>query len=353
MQNDSTTIMPLNTSLEELNQTSGAIEYLLSRKDEVFTIAHLFQNIEHVVIVGSGESYIVAMLAASYMSQKLDICCKAWQSYEFINAWQNYNNASTLAIFITSSGRLSPVITAMNLAISSPMKTLCITNNDQIVPSLPHKPDGFIFTEAQKKGMPSQSTTLSLLALYMLSHYRNEQIPQNLYSLIHIVQPIIEKAQDFFIQNKQELKPNKTWVMLGSSYTLPLAESAANLFACGSQTEAFWYPIEEFHHSLRMFMPQSHKIFCLLNPKPEPDDFFLQTAKQLKSLGAEVIFVSPSRISPSSAELMDSKILNINLDEDGDFCPENSVISYLVFLQKLIIDLSLEAVSCGLRRASL
>ncbi|WP_285317217.1 SIS domain-containing protein [Providencia rettgeri] len=288
-------IMPLDKTWQEIISTPRVLAYLLEEPHLVreLAIGIKQQTITQMLFVGSGDSYAIAQFIAIYYEKQLGIDCKAIQSYEFVNGARLLLKDSVVFI-ITASGRPSPVIDALAIASDSSAFVVVVTNhkNDRIR----EQANFVLYTGAEKQGIPTQSTTASLLLLIQLSIYlKSSDINDALAELRLIVEnlaaPIIQKKTIEY-QIDRNYPFEAAHVFLSTGITSFIAEMGCNLLACGPQLLAHSFLIEEYHHSLRLLHDNHLRRFILLLSDKKHESIFLNTAKTLVAQGASVILLS-------------------------------------------------------------
>lgn len=345
-------IMPLKNTQSELDSTGSALSHLWLCSTQIQELADKLakKTVRQVILVGSGDSLAIALTAAHYMEQRLGFPCRAYQSYEFIQNAGAWLTDGDVVIAISASGRPSPVVDALKLAVNSPAMTVGLTN--QPGTDFSRLPDEVLFTNAVKKGIPTQSSTTALLCLMLLtmkwanrggfiddSHYRSEE--SLLDSMISYLPAIQNMLRDRWQQYDRTVFFNWPVTFIDTGCFTGMASLGANLLACGPQLLAQAYLLEEYHHSLRLFITQPKQLFILFAPESFDSVLVRETHEQLLRAGAQVLFIPPSYYSC------------ISKDGNGQVSDKQAVFFNILFLQELSLQLAQDFIAQGGIRATI
>ncbi len=287
-------IMPLDKTWHEITSTPDILAYLFDDTSRVGDLAIRIKQkaITQMLFVGSGDSYAVAQFIAEHYESQLMISCEAIQSYEFVHKTPSLFEESAIFI-ITASGRPSPIIDALTIASNSNAFVIVVTNHENT--QLLSQADYMLCTGAQKQGVPTQSTTASLLLLMQLAIYiKAQHIENDLADLRFtitntIFNDIQKKAFLYHVDENYPFEEPHIFLSTGNAYFI--AEIGCNLLACGPQLLAHSFLIEEYHHSLRLLHDNHLRRFILLLSDKKHEPLFLRTAKTLASQGANVLLL--------------------------------------------------------------
>ncbi|MDE1211599.1 SIS domain-containing protein [Vibrio aestuarianus] len=356
--NEKEAIMPLSATKNEIDGIPAAIRDTVSNLTQIRTVGFALEGIKKVVLIGSGESYIVAKMAEVSANLHSGIVVKAVQSYDF-TVYEEYQVASseTLVIAITSSGRYSQVIIALEKAVANGFKTIALVN-DATKWSRLIRPTYVISTLACKRGMPTQSTICSFIALLNLISFLDKKnaLPKEfvleLVDAPKIIESILTQTEAFFNEELIDLMLNSDgWTCLGAGYSSFVAETMANLLACGPMIEANAMPTEEYHHSLRMFLPQRGKLFFIFDENAQISELNRSTIKDLLNLGAKVLLIHRYDIDEACSESND--FISFNYSSDESLSKEHKCIELLSIAQMIAFLMAKKAVANGLVRAQI
>lgn len=350
--------MPLSATKHEIDGIPAAIRDTVSNLTQIRTVGFALEGIKKVILIGSGESYIVAKMAEVSANLHGGIVVKAVQSYDF-TVYEEYQvaDSDTLVIAITSSGRYSQVIVALEKAIINGFKTIALVN-DATKWSRPIRPAYIISTLACKRGMPTQSTVCSFIALLNLISFidnKNGLTKDFVLELVDtpkIIESVLTQTEAFFDEELIDLMIESTgWTCLGAGYSSFVAETMANLLACGPMIEANAMPIEEYHHSLRMFLPQRGKLFFIFDEDTEISDLTRSTIKDLCNAGAKVLLVHQYKIEEPFSE--SNNFISFNYSVEESLSKEHKSIELLSIAQMIAFLMAKKAVANGLVRAQI
>lgn len=290
---DSKSIMPLIATRREIDSTYALLKQLDQTWLNLFAKSRVnTDELSRIILVGSGDSWAAALIAAAWIESNSTLNCVARQTFEFLNLDLRRYGRECLIIVISASGRPSLVTDALTHAVNSNAQVLGLTNCSGSPFSL--LADDMLYSGAQKKGMPTQSTSATLYLLMRLADVTNANLPRQSYF------SEMNSAEFFEIQRNWSQKDRNAYrdnmvTLLGNHLTWGLALIGSNLLSCGPQIRANAYPIEEFHHSLRLNQVSVGEHFILLPSSQQELEMFIQTGLELLERGAsiEIIDISP------------------------------------------------------------
>lgn len=194
---------------------------------------------------------------------------------------------------ISASGRPSPATRAMQHAIASQAQVLGLTNADGSPFS--QLSDNIIFTGATKRGMPTQSTSATLYLLLRLADVIKGTTPE-FSGLSGLTPGACIDIGEIWKNKKRHHYREKRVIFLGNHLTWGAALTGANLLSCGPQIRSYAFPLEEFHHALRLNQVKEGEHFILLPGSRSERSFYIQTRDALLNQGAscEMIDVPPN-----------------------------------------------------------
>lgn len=281
---DANSIMPLQVTRCEIDETAERLFSLESSWNALFAATIInTQVLSDLILVGSGDSWTAALTAAVYLEQRTTLRCRVLQTYDFLQSNLHRYGQETLIVMISASGRPSPVLDAINYALTSSAQVIGITNG----PGSPFSKTtpNMLFTQAQKKGFPTQSTSATLYLLLRLADALSTNSdsvtwlttqPESQFSTIKKAWQ--SKDLDFYRKNKL--------IFLGSNLSWGMALSGMNLLSSGPQIHADAFLIEEFYHSLRLNQVSEGHHFILLPATLADANFYHATYQSLLKKGA-------------------------------------------------------------------
>lgn len=283
---DSTSIMPLKETRKEIDDTYSLLKQLDLTWFNLFSQCCIeTDKLTRIILVGSGDSWAVALVAAAWIESNSKLHCVARQTFEFLNSDLQRYDKETLIVIISASGRPSPATDALKLAVSTHAQVLGITNDSGSPFSV--LASNMLFSGAQKKGMPTQSTSATLYLLLRLADLINDDSPKLDYVSDLLAREFSQMKLSWHQKERRAFHGNRV-TFLGNHHTWGLAIIGSNLLSCGPQIHADAFLVEEFHHSLRLNQVSVGEHFILLLGSHAEEAFFHQTCAELKEKGASV-----------------------------------------------------------------
>lgn len=180
---DLTAIMPLTATRSEIDATDSLLMQLDRTWPSLFADIKIDTcGISQLILVGSGDSWAAALIAAAWIEEKSQLRCIARQTFEFLNSDIQRCGRETLIVIISASGRPSLVTDALRYALSSQAQVVGLTNSTGSPFSV--LTENMLFSSAQKKGMPTQSTSATLYLLLRLIDFISGKIEQPRFFLV-------------------------------------------------------------------------------------------------------------------------------------------------------------------------
>ena len=352
-------IMPLSYTQKELESTANVLAHLWCQRQTIQLVAHHLakRTIRQIILIGSGDSLAVAKLACFDMETMLHIPCRVWQSYEFIQqATQRLSN-DCLVIAISASGRPSPVLEALRLAIASNAVVIGLTN--QANNPFSQLPEYSLLTHAHKLGVPTQSTTATLFLLLLLgcewANNRKTIASEDYQLILHSLHNVVRQLPDVqktitqhWQQQDRSVFFTQPVTFLSTGSTNAIATLATNLMSCGPQLHTDAFLLEEYHHSLRLNQTNKTQRFIVFTPLIDPLNLIAETKQTLRQIGANMTILSPydylSSLKNHSDSLSCVEIAAINRQTN---------FYHLIFLQTLSLQLAADYLADGGTRVTL
>ena len=111
--------MPLFHTRQEIAGISGLLSAMQLLPDSLAALADIdFASLERLYLVGSGDSYAIALMVEEYLNRCGTIQCRAVQSLAFLGIPVERFSATSLVVVISASGRPSPVLDALAHALA-------------------------------------------------------------------------------------------------------------------------------------------------------------------------------------------------------------------------------------------
>lgn len=248
-------LMPLSATKSEVNHIADYV-YNFSCTNVIATLNKkiCMRNVSNILLIGSGDSYALALLYAALFNQITGLNARGVQSFEFIGENSLYLDKTWLIIIISASGRPSPVVNALEKAQTTDSQVIGITNSEgSVFANLARTP---ICTGATKKGMPTFSNIaaalhLDAIACLLFPDYLNDFILQVDKFREGLTQPS-HKIRAYNCVSFLDFIFRKQVTILGSGCDYGLALLLSNLLWCGPQRNNQALQLEEYLHALRM-----------------------------------------------------------------------------------------------------
>lgn len=292
-ESDSKSIMPLSATRREIDATYTLLRQLDQSWVNLFSKCRIdIYELRQIILVGSGDSWAVALTAAAWIENNSTLNCVARQTFEFLNIDLHRYARETLVVVISASGRPSLVTDALKHAINSQVQVLGLTNNSSSLFS--KLTENMLLSGAQKNGMPTQSTSATLYLLLRLVDMINVTSPR-LDHFTSICRTNFSQIQREWLQTERNMYREKKITFLGNHVTWGLAIAGTNLLSCGPQIRTDAFLVEEFHHSLRLNQVSEGEHFILLPGSQAEHKFYLQTQSALlqKNASVDIIDIKP------------------------------------------------------------
>ncbi len=175
--------------------------------------------VERVCIVGSGDSWTVALCAAAWLGKYTHLFCSALQTWDFLQTDLTRYQKETLIIILSASGRPSLTVDALSHAVCSNAQVLGVTN----CPGTPFCAitENMLYTWANKQGIPTQSSSVTLYTLLRLAQnlcpgLTPLQIEEDLEGKFSQINQHWQQKKAPFLPTKRD-NVSGEWLKLGTS----------------------------------------------------------------------------------------------------------------------------------------
>ncbi|HDZ1004098.1 TPA: SIS domain-containing protein [Klebsiella variicola] len=339
------TAMPLSDTRDEVSNISNLFQHY-NFDDAIKNVKDKMEpsRVKHILLIGSGDSYALALLYAARYNYLLGLPVKTSQSWEFIKENSQYLDETWLVIVLSASGRPSPVVDALIKAQQSTAQVIGISNTGTSFFSV--RAQMLITTGATKSGMPTQSTIGAALCLdtigCCLSGYYRQQWKAESERLRHFFhyQPSISRVS-WIRQFVRQLSSHKVTI-LGSGEDFGLAMLFSNLLWCGPQIPNQVLLLEEYQHALRLNQASVGDLVVIFECTDNTTVLTEQITQKLTSKKVPVRYINHELLSMITGE---NKI---------PFSSEENCRYYaMMLIFNLIISSTEYYLSCGGYRVSL
>jgi Predicted phosphosugar isomerases len=282
-------IMPLSCTRQEIAGISGLLSSMQLQPDSLTALADIdFASLERLYLVGSGDSYAIALIVEEYLNRGGAIQCRAVQSFTFLGLPVEEFSVDSLVVVISASGRPSPVLDALAHALTTKASVVGMTNSSGS--PFANLSSRMLFTLASKKGMPTQSSSATLFLLMQLVE-RIIQAKTAAPGMMNVDTSCLsrdwENAQwQAWLAEYVEAFFSRRVVFLGNGITWGMAYLASNLMACGPQIDASFFHIEEYCHALRLNQANQRHLVLIFPEKNEDQILCTSIQHRLTRQGA-------------------------------------------------------------------
>lgn len=300
MQDAASAIMPLTATREEVSAIARYIKNCDIKIIEEGAVACInAKKIRQILLIGSGDSYALALLYAALINRITLLPARALQSYEFVSEHTEYLDDSWLVVVLSASGRASPVVDALIKAQHTNAQVIGITNNNESLFATQVKK--LLVTQATKRGMPTQSTLamaifLEAIICILQPEYDKQYWPQfRKFCFYAKYLPDISRLSGGDQMLSQLFTKRVT--LLGSGGNLGLATMLSNLLWCGPQLASQALPLEEYEHALRLNQAGAQDLVIIFNCTGSPGVLAWHIKQQLIKKNATVLHVDNQLLS--------------------------------------------------------
>ncbi|EOZ9299949.1 hypothetical protein A3462_05910 [Enterobacter bugandensis] len=286
-----TAVMPLSATRKEVSNIAGYIrrfDYLEST-DVVSNLININQ-IRNILILGSGDSYALALLYSALFNQITGMPVRAIQSWEFICEKSGYLDDSWLVIVLSASGRQSPVVDSLIKAQNYSAQVIGITNNEESIFAI--LAEIRITTGVTKVGMPTLSNIATALWLDAVGGALSTSYKSSMKNEHDQLKTAVEFLPDIasFIWCKElvQLLSTHRITILGSGGDYGLASLFSNLLWCGPQIPNQVLQLEEYAHALRLNQSSEDDLIIIFDCTGSSDLMVKQIVNLLSTSGSSV-----------------------------------------------------------------
>lgn len=248
--------------IKDILETPSRLEFQL--KNTIINLEPLKFN--KIYIAASGSSRNAANIAKYFIEKVVKTPVIVDYAGEFAHRSVAFGK-NDLFIPLSQSGETADVLSALNKAKMSGVRTFAITNNEN---SSIHKlADSAIQAYAgTEKSIPATKTfTCQLMALYLLGMHLGKLHGTEIEK---ITDKIPEKISKFIEQEDQtdaiaeKIKSTKSLILLGRGQNHPLAEEGALKFKETTYINATGYPTGEFLHGHLALLDENFPVISIL-----------------------------------------------------------------------------------------
>lgn len=315
------------------------------------------ENVEHVYMVGCGDSYYAAEAARLFFMEHAGLHVESVESLEFSRYLVHYLPPNSAVVGISNSGTVSRTIEAVSRARERGAKTFAVTTKDTnplakaaemalIVnspPNIKQRPDGHLVVTPG-----SLTYTASLAGVYsaalafghkrgLISASKLECLVKEIESIGDVLDATIKNVEDASREYAQSLLEKRPRIIiLGGGPNFATAR-----FCLAKMYEALRYSahvaeMEEWAHEEYFITDERTELMVIVPPNSECHDRALEQMRGAKDMGAHVIAIG------SAADKDLEPYADIIFDIPGQL-PES--------LTPFVYDIPFQFVSCWLADA--
>nr|WP_241391560.1 SIS domain-containing protein [Yersinia frederiksenii]ULG19853.1 hypothetical protein 49p1_00144 [Yersinia frederiksenii] len=338
-------MMPLSVTRQEVNDIANYIQFFDLRAALKIVSDNIHSdNVRHILLIGSGDSYALALLYAALFNEISALPARAIQAGEILRENVNYLNKSWLVIVLSASGRPSSVLDALIKVQATQAQVISITNTaDSPFAVNAHN---LVTTQAKKVGMPTQSSIASALYLdvigcTLIPDYKRILISE-LTNLRQKMACLSGISKDSWYQTLLCLLFSKRVTLLGSGGDFGLALLLSNLLWCGPQLPNQVLQLEEYEHALRLNQASLDDLVIVFDCTGNSSLIADRIVKRLTNKKLEAIYI-------------DNEFLSLMMRENSSLFSQSGNCRYyaMMFIFSLIISATENHLLAGGSRVSL
>ena len=349
--------MPLAATRKELDQGPDVVARVISAlAADIATLVKQLEarQINHVLILGSGDSYYLGLAARQAFQSCTHIQLTVLQALEF--ACYGFPNIDErCAIFIiSSSGRKSIIWDALERAATTPAFIVGVTDNIADSNPIIHKAHVTLLPRSEKIGWPTQTTSAALTLLFMLavewglqsgrlSPPKAQELNLQIRSMPEKMKNVLETSRSFAEKVAAETVNQNVFTFIASGPNEGVAHIGTALLAEGPQRFGQALPLEELHHSLRQYILQPGNPVILIATHPTCLQRSMDTAQVARERNTCLIGI----ISEQTREIGIYCDAQIDIPETPEFF---SPLLTMIPLQELSIQLAEQRIRQGYNR---
>lgn len=297
------------------------------------------QKISRIILAGSGSSYNAACSAKYFMQKMLRIQVDVQTAHTF-TSYENVIDNETLVVGISQSGESTAAVNSIMKANEWGVPTLAVTSEDGSY--ITEKAHHVIIVPSgeEEAGATTKGYTATVLAFYLaaletarhLNLLEEEEYRSYFNGLTMTIEAIpraIQKADEWYGKNRQELLQAKTLIVSGYGNNYGTALEAGLKFLETSRFPVSVYELEEFMHGPYNAIDESSYIFFIV-PKGASKERALRLNEYFSTKTNHSFMVIKDDGSG------DDKNVCVSFHEEEDFTP----IEYIVPLQVLFFRLA-------------
>jgi glutamine---fructose-6-phosphate transaminase (isomerizing) len=273
------------------------------------------RNVNQILIVGSGDSWFLGKLVRLAFEQFAAIQIEAIQAFEYAVYGKPNLDERSVIIVISSSGRPSTTVDALERALLSPAYVVGVSDRKFLGNPFIEKADFSLVPEASKSGAPTQSTMVTFAVLLMLAielgKTLNQIDAQKVNALSNELMEIPNQMKDVLVENKtaihwlsQALAGNRLFFIVGGGPSFGVAQIGSGMLFAIPKLIGLPIMVEEFHHAWRPEALKKNDPVILIAPSGLLSHRNFETAQVAKENGANLIVIVDKedvRIGPLSS----------------------------------------------------
>lgn len=256
--------------------------------------------IDLVLASGSGDSWFAAQAVRLAFERYAGLPFEALQAYEYALYGRVGENAQTLHLVISSSGRPTTTWDALDRALATSAFVVGVTDNGAADNPFVARPARALVPGARKVGWPAQTTTATIALLLDLAialgrarrHLDEIEGARRAAALREVpaqMATVLERAASWAERLAATLDGRRNYVLVGGGPGHAVAQIGSALLAEGPQRVGLPLTLEEFHHALRIGTIEAGDPVILLAPESAGSARAQETADSVRAWGGRLI----------------------------------------------------------------
>ena len=300
--------MPLDATRAEIAGTPAALANALeSLAAPICDLAAALarRHVARVAVVGSGDSLAVGMMAAPGFAEFAGKPVETIQAYEYATYGHPAFGRDLAAFLISSSGRPSPTRDALTRALGSDAFVVGVSDRAAADNPFLTRPTHALCPGSAKRGMPTQSTIVTLAVLLRLAvewgrtlgHVPGDSTLEELRAVSDRLAATARTHGDTARAIGASLAGWRRIHIVGAGPNVGTAHAGALLFAGAAGLVATAHAVEEIHHALRLAsLGRQDMVLVLLPPGTRAEARLIDTIAAAKGRGAHVVVLGTGEV---------------------------------------------------------
>ncbi|WP_207695511.1 glucoselysine-6-phosphate deglycase [Enterococcus sp. DIV0212c] len=323
----------METMLDYINEEQETLEHIL----ESFDVAQIdVKKVKHCLILATGSSYNACLSAKYYLEQTAPVYIEIEEPFNFLH-YGKVDPSIDLIIAVSQSGKSASTIQAVEkLTQTRSIKTIAVTSDvkspiTKVVDEVLDLNMGIETVGFVTKGY--SATVLNLMLLGLRLGYQNGSIDQRLLeneltelkNAIRQINPVIEKTNDFWLENQADLTAGERFIAIGYGPNVGTVKEFETKFTETVRLPSQGFELEAYMHGPYLEANRNHSLFFIEN-----DNLLNERSQALKHYLSEHVAACYTISTDSKT---DSKTLGLSIETPEKISPLLLVIplQYLAY----------------------